>query len=161
MKTILSDIPKDSLSLSGEYCVFDATKNISPCIGCFGCWFKDPGKCLIHDGYEKIAAAMGRSDEVIIISKCMYGSVSPSVKKMFDRSLAYSHPRFLIRKGEMHHKRRYANRLSLKVIFYGDVNEQERMTARKLIEANALNYDIHSYEVIFLPDESAVGGMAI
>ena len=25
---------------------------IKPCIGCFGCWLKTPGRCVIKDGYD-------------------------------------------------------------------------------------------------------------
>ena len=59
-----------------------------------------------------------------------------------DRAISYIHPDFVLRKGEMHHKRRYPNVIALSAHFYGeDITEAERETARKIMEANADNYD--------------------
>nr|MDE7017651.1 flavodoxin family protein [Lachnospiraceae bacterium] len=59
-----------------------------------------------------------------------------------DRAISYIHPDFVLRKGEMHHKRRYANKISLSAYFYGEnLTDQEKETARNIIEANADNYD--------------------
>lgn len=67
---------------------------------------------------------------------------SPVVKMVQDRAISYIHPDFDIRQGEMHHKRRYKNIISLSAYFYGDdITDSEKITAQNLLEANALNYD--------------------
>ena len=59
-----------------------------------------------------------------------------------DRAISYIHPDFVIRKGEMHHKRRYDNVIQLTAYFYGEnITDIEKETARNLMEANADNYD--------------------
>jgi Multimeric flavodoxin WrbA len=45
---------------------------IRPCIGCFGCWIKTPGTCVIKDGYQDLGKMLSMCDEMIVISKCMY-----------------------------------------------------------------------------------------
>lgn len=95
-------------------------KDPLPCMGCFGCWVKTPGTCVIKDGYENTGAYLGNAEEYIIISKCSYGEFSPFVKKVIDRGISYCHPYFVKRSGECHHKMRYSNSLKIKVIFYGD-----------------------------------------
>ena len=31
-----------------------------PCIGCFGCWIKTPGTCVIRDGHADMGAQLSR-----------------------------------------------------------------------------------------------------
>lgn len=142
MKLIITDIEDFHVPINGEYKVIKPCYHIQHCIGCFGCWVKTPGKCVIHDGFEDIGIMMSQCSELIFISKCCYGSVSSYVKMVQDRAISYIHPNFVIRQGEMHHKRRYKNVISLSAYFYGEnITDNEKITAQNLIEANALNYD--------------------
>ena len=85
---------------------------------------------------------MGNCTELIFVSRCYYGSVSPFVKMVQDRAISYIHPDFVIRKGEMHHKRRYKNVITLSLHLYGEnITDMEKETARGLLQANADNYD--------------------
>ena len=70
-------------------------QTIHPCIGCFGCWVKTPGKCVIHDGYEDTGIDMSKCGELILIGRCCYGGESPFVKMVQDRALSYIHPDFI------------------------------------------------------------------
>ena len=101
MKLIITDIENFNIPVKGEYKLIKPQGDIRHCIGCFGCWVKTPGQCVIHDGYENTGADMGKCSELILISKCCYGSVSPFVKNVQDRAISYIHPDFVIRKGEM------------------------------------------------------------
>ena len=142
MKLIITDIEDFKIPIEGEYKIIKPNKAIRNCIGCFGCWVKTPGKCVIHDGYEGTGIDMSKCTELIIVSQCCYGSVSPFVKTVQDRAISYIHPDFVIRKGEMHHKRRYDNVIQLFAHFYGgNMTETEKETAKNLIYANADNYD--------------------
>lgn len=142
MKLIITDLENFNIPIKGEYKLIKPQGDIRHCIGCFGCWVKTPGQCVIHDGYENTGADMGKCSELILISKCCYGSVSPFVKNVQDRAISYIHPDFVIRKGEMHHKRRYNNVISLSAYFYGEnITDAEKETARNILQANADNYD--------------------
>jgi len=142
MKLIITDMEDVPISVQGEYKVIRPQGKIHPCVGCFGCWVKTPGQCVIHDGYEGTGSDMGKCTELILISRCYYGSVSPFVKMVQDRALSYIHPDFVIRKGEMHHKRRYKNTIALSAYLYGEnITDMEKETARALMKANADNYD--------------------
>jgi hypothetical protein len=108
---------------------------------------------VIHDKYEDMGENLSKCDEVIIISKCFYGGYSPFVKNVLDRSISYIHPYFTFRNGEMHHRRRYDNHFKLKVYFYGEnITDQEKQTAEKLIQANAINLDCSAEKVTFVQD---------
>lgn len=142
MKLIITDIEHFNAPDNGDYKVIMPREAIHHCVGCFGCWIKTPGKCVIHDGYENTGIDMGHCTELILISQCCYGSVSPFVKMVQDRSISYIHPDFVLRKGEMHHRRRYQNVIAISAYFYGEhITEREKETARNIIAANADNYD--------------------
>lgn len=142
MKLIITDIEDFHVQIDGEYKVIKPQIDIHHCIGCFGCWVKTPGKCIIHDGFEDTGILMSQCTDMIFVSQCYYGSVSPFIKIVQDRAISYIHPDFVIREGEMHHKRRYQNVISLSAYFYGDnITDIEKETARNLMKANAVNYD--------------------
>ncbi len=122
----------------------------SSCKGCFDCWVKTPGTCIIKDGYESLGQMMGQSEIIRIVSRCLYGSESPFVKSVLDRSISFVLPLFTIRKGRMRHRMRYKNTPTLHVLFYGVSSKSaEANTARRLVEAQARNLMIHSVEVAF------------
>lgn len=110
------------------------------------------GKYVIHDSYENTGIDMGKCTELILVSRCCYGSVSPFVKAVLDRAISYIHPDFVLSGGEMHHKRRYRNVISLSACFYGEsVTASEKETARNIIAANAVNYDGQVKNICFYP----------
>ena len=125
--------PKDTTVISDK-------GTIQKCVGCFGCWLKTPGECVIHDGYESMGRLLGQTDRLTIISKCSFGGYSSFVKNVIDRCISISLPYFTLRKGEMHHKSRYRNHIRLNVFFYGeDMSDNEKATAQEFAAANALN----------------------
>ena len=162
MKLIITDIENFNIPVGGDYKVINPKGSIHHCIGCFGCWVKTPGKCVIHDGYEGTGVDMSKCDELIIISCCCYGSVSPFVKTVQDRGISYIHPDFVIRKGEMHHKRRYKNVIALSAYFYGEnISDEEKELAKNLMQANADNYDGSVKGVHFYESVEALEGMTL
>ena len=155
MKLIIHDLPPEQFAKlypwdDPDITVVSDDGGIRPCIGCFGCWVKTPGRCVIHDGYEDMGRLIGSCSELEIISRCAYGGFSPFVKNVLDRSISYIHPYFTDRNGEMHHRSRYDNRLRMSVLFYGeDISPEVRETAQKLVSANAVNLNVASDSVRF------------
>lgn len=162
MKLIITDIKDFHPHIEGPYKIISPRSDIRHCIGCFGCWVKTPGKCVIHDGYENTGIDMSKCTDLLLISQCCYGCVSPFVKTVQDRALSYIHPNFVIRKGEMHHKRRYQNVISLSAYFYGEaITEAEKKTARNIINANADNYDASVNGIYFYHSAEELEGIAL
>ena len=145
MKIILHDLlpeqwEKLALNVAKDDLIVTGNGDSKYCIGCFGCWLKTPGKCILPDAYQQLGEQLSRADELLIVSRCSFGSYSSTVKNMLDRSISYISPFFEIRKGEMHHRPRYHNTLTLSALFYGsDITPAEQETARALVGANALN----------------------
>ena len=135
---------------SEDITVFSAIPLVKSCIGCFGCWTKTPGKCVIKDrayGFSELVAA---HKEFVIVSRMVFGSVSPEIKAVLDRSIGFILPFFRLISGEMHHVPRYEKSPNFKYIFYGEnTTQQEKELAKKLVAANAVNFDSSNYEAVF------------
>lgn len=128
-------------------------KDPVPCMGCFGCWIKTPGMCVIKDGFEDTGAYMGAAQELRIVSRCTYGEFSPFVKKVLDRSISYCHPYFVKRNGETHHKMRYTNTLKIRVLAYGDnLTDDEKECMRSRAIAMGRNLGTNDVEINFITE---------
>lgn len=150
----LTDEEFESLDMPTEdQIIVSKQAPIRHCIGCFGCWVKTPGACVIRDDYGDMGQKISKCDELLVISRCVYGGFSPFVKNIFDRSISYIHPFFTRRNHEMHHRRRYANKINFHVWFYGNSTSEEQETARKLIKANGINFDVEKYHVEFFSNK--------
>lgn len=135
---------------------------IKSCIGCFGCWVKTPGQCVIRDEYQRMGELLAGSDEVVMISRCYFGSYSPFVKNVLDRSISFILPYFTRVNGEMHHQRRYQKSPYLTVCFYGaDIMEREMATARKLVKAEAVNLHVSDYSTQFYKAAGELKGVFV
>ena len=67
-------------------------KEIRPCLGCFSCWSKTPGECVIKDDMQEIYEKIKASD-IIIESFPLYFFGMPSVMKcLTDRCLPFMLP---------------------------------------------------------------------
>jgi multimeric flavodoxin WrbA len=146
MKLIWHDLTEQelgglSLKSDGGTTVIGNNGKMQPCVGCYGCWIKTPGVCVIPDGYHTIGQLLAQTDELVIISKCVYGSYSPFIRNVWDRSISYALPFFTRINGETHHKKRYTNRIQLTVHFYGeDITSAEKEAAEQLVQANSVSY---------------------
>lgn len=135
-------------------------KPIQKCVGCFQCWTKKPGACVICDGYGDLGKLMGNCDTCIIISRVQYGSYSPVVKNLLDRNIGFLLPFFEIRNDEMHHVPRYKKQISLKVVGYGeDITEKEESVFRSLVKANGVNFNVRDELVYLVSSAEEIKGL--
>lgn len=159
---IIHDLTDKRIELPQNAEVVANNRTIKKCVGCFGCWIKTPGRCVINDGYQDMGAKIGAAEKLVIISRCVFGSYSPFVKNVLDRSISYVLPYFEMRNGEMHHCSRYENKLKISAYFYGEgLTDAEKQTAEKLVRANALNYNADVAEVVFVDSESELEGVIV
>ena len=144
MNLLIHDLnEKEWEKISADYegwKVISPDENIHPCMGCFGCWTKTPGECVIKDGFDHMSDLIHNAGEVVIISKYTYGGFSSFVKNVLDRSLGYLLPYFRIVKGEMHHKPRYPEKKPVTFIFHGNnLSDDEKKAAEKYVTAVCVN----------------------
>lgn len=165
MKLLMHDLTEDQCAKNGignlsdkEYIIIDSKRIDKYCIGCFGCWLKTPGTCIIKDKFQHMGENIAKADELVIISKSSFGSYSSAVKNVLDRSISYVMPFFEIRKGEMHHAERYHKGLEISAYFYGeDITDAEKETSRNLVQANAVNLNGTIGSVRFFANAEEIG----
>ena len=158
MGLLIHDLsPEEWAEVSREYDGWDIVSDngsIRPCVGCFSCWNRDPGRCAIKDGYENMGVRIHHADEVVVISRYTYGGFSGFVKNVFDRCLAYVLPQFELAGGETHHQKRYNEDKPFTFIFYGhELIDDEKNSARRYVTAVCANIRGHVKDVIFRESE--------
>lgn len=125
--------------------------NVKSCLGCFCCWLKTPGSCVIKDCGRSINESMIKSSKFIIFTKLTYGSYSPFTKSVLDRSIPNISPFFKTENSEIHHKARYKKYPEFIVVAYcEDSSTNEENTFHKLVKANAINFQAKKYKSILI-----------
>jgi hypothetical protein len=120
--------------------------SISKCLGCFGCWVKTPGICVINDEGRTIAEKVIQSDIVIFFTPVVFGGYSSELKKAIDRLIPLISPIFTKINNETHHKPRYAKYPSLLGVgILSQENGEKAKLFRVLVERNAINFHSPSY----------------
>ncbi len=154
MKVILHDLGPDHEALIESKCdrALAADGKYAPCQGCFGCWTKHPAECFMKDRLKQVCRLIGRADELVIVTKNLYGGYSAAVKNVLDRSIGTSTPFSTYRGRQMHHTLRYGKHGLWKVVVYGETSGTEKATFRCMAERNAVNDGYERSEVIFLED---------
>lgn len=152
MKVIVHDLEEKYNEILQKKCdvVIHANGKYAPCQGCFGCWTKHPAQCYMKDSLQTVCRIIGKADELIIISENYYGSYSPAVKNVLDRSIGSSTPLSTYRGKQMHHTLRYGKHDLFKVFTYGDITLEEKATFELIAQRNALNDGYKKSEVVVL-----------
>lgn len=63
------------------------SSDIKPCIGCFSCWNKTPGKCCIQDDMQEVIENLLWADVTIWSFPLYYFTVPGGLKNLVDRQL--------------------------------------------------------------------------
>jgi multimeric flavodoxin WrbA len=84
--------------------------DIADCAGCFACWTRTPGRCVIPDDGIAVASGFATSDVVVFLTPMTFGGYSYHLKKALDRSISLLLPFYRTVDGEVHHPRRYGRR---------------------------------------------------
>lgn len=153
MNLILSDRSFD-LSLNNQSTEFiDLSKlKISNCIGCYSCWTKTPGKCVIRDDAVKVYPKIAVSNRVLYISKVKYGSYDTVMKTMLERAIPVQQAFIRLLHGETHHVQRAVVPKEATIIGYGDISDEEKEIFTQLIGRNSKNMCFENFRVFFLQE---------
>ena len=67
-------------------------QNIKPCVGCFSCWSKTQGHCVIKDDMQEIYPKISEADIVIESFPLYFFGMPSQLKAMTDRCLPFMLP---------------------------------------------------------------------
>jgi len=116
--------------------------DIGYCTGCWGCWVKTPGRCLIDDGSLQVCRAWANSDLVLLASPLKMGFYTALLKAALDRSIPLSLPYIGIYRGECAHLPRYPQPPMLAALLEpepgGDAEDLE--ITRAILKRHARNF---------------------
>jgi multimeric flavodoxin WrbA len=114
---------------------------IKPCRGCFACWLKHPGICVIKDDQEAVLRAAATGDLQVWITPVTFGGFGSVLKRSVDRLLPNILPFFVRIDGEVHHPQRYERwRRLLALGTLAGPDEGAERIFHGLARRNALNF---------------------
>lgn len=151
MNLLVSDRP---LLLSEAAChrveYFDLSAlRIGTCLGCFGCWTKTPGKCVIRDDAVRIYPSIAACARLMYVSRVRYGGYDTPMKTLLERAIPVQQAFLRLHHGETHHLQRRVTPKEAVIVAYGAESEEERALFRRLVDRNARNMSFASVRVIF------------
>lgn len=117
---------------------------LAHCTGCFGCWIKTPGECVMKDRIAEINRASMQSDAVIYLSPVVFGQFSANMKDVLDRWLPNMLPFFITRPdGSTMHPRRYDSYPAQVIIGFGeDIDEEDTKLFEDITSKHRSNFKV-------------------
>lgn len=83
-------------------------KKIEPCIGCYTCWTKTPGKCLYKDDMTAELFPQWKASDMVVYATPLYNyTLNATLKAFLERTLPALEPFFEIHDGRMAHPLRH------------------------------------------------------
>ncbi len=114
--------------------IFLTKKKIKPCLGCFDCWFKTPGKCIIKDDMDGLLSKFLSSDIVVFATPIYIDNLTGIMKNFMDRLIPVIDPRFeKDENGECRHKKRFEKYPKIVVISNCGFPEQSHFQVLRLL----------------------------
>lgn len=122
---------------------------ISACIGCWSCWVKTPGRCVMKDQIAESYPDYVNSDTVILLMDTAQGFISHQAKAFLDRTIPHYHPYIEIVDGECHHVARY--KCYPDMVFYYDtqgLTNQEEQVIEDYLYRTAYHFQSRAYRIV-------------
>lgn len=115
---------------------------VCQCRGCFGCWTKTPGRCVIRDDGERLARGVLAADVAVLASPATMGFTTALLRRGVERLLPLLHPHMRLVDGEVHHRQRYPHRPRLALLHgHEGLDAEDRELLALLYRRMALNLD--------------------
>ena len=154
LKLIMSDRPLDLVINQPDIHLIDLSAlKITNCVGCYGCWTKTPGKCVIRDDAVKVYPLIAESDAVIYVSRLRYGGYDTLMKTMLERAIPVQQAFIRLVDGETHHVQRDVRPKSAVIVACGDISDAEKRVFKQLVARNSHNMNFTSSRVIFTTEQ--------
>jgi multimeric flavodoxin WrbA len=124
-------------------------QSITACIGCWNCWLKTPGRCVMKDQMAEFYPDYVNSDTVILLMDTAQGFINHQAKAFIDRTIPHYHPYIEIVDGECHHVARYECYPDM--VFYYDtegLTNQEEQVIEDYLYRTAYHFKSKAYRIV-------------
>jgi hypothetical protein len=117
-------------------------ETFAPCVGCFECWVKTPGRCKARDAANGVMTDILRGGLQVWASPVRFGTWDPSAKKALDKCIGLLSPFFAEVEGETHHAPRYDSypRFLAVGVLADDAPAADAELFAELVAREALNF---------------------
>lgn len=123
-------------------------QEITPCIGCWDCWLKTPGKCVMTDRMSESYSDFVNSDTVILLLDTAQGFINHRGKAFIDRSIPHFHPYIKLVRGEAQHLSRYEKLPEIVYYFEQDgLSSEEEETIEDYLYRTAYQFQTKGYRI--------------
>jgi len=133
----------------GDLLIFEfQNQEITPCTGCWNCWLKTPGTCVLKDRMSESYGAFVNSDTVIVLLDTAQGFINHRGKAFIDRTIPHFHPYIKLVDGESRHLSRY-DRLP-EMVFYFEregLTEEEEERIEDYLYRTAYQFQTTGYRI--------------
>ena len=155
MRLLLSDAPLPAgLPVRKNWHYLDLNQlRIANCRGCFGCWVKTPGRCVIRDDAVSVYPLIARSSDLIYVSRIFCGSYDVPMKTMLERAIPVQQAFIRLYCGETHHVQRAVQKKDAVILAYGSISPEEQAVFKRLVARNAYNMMFRTHRVRFTPPQ--------
>jgi multimeric flavodoxin WrbA len=122
---------------------------ITACIGCWNCWLKNPGRCVMKDQMAEFYPDYVNCDTVILLMDTAQGFINHQAKAFLDRTIPHYNPYIEIVDAECHHVARY-ERYPDMVFYYDPVNltDQEEQVVEDYLYRTAYHFKSKAYRIV-------------
>ena len=152
MNLILSDRSL-SLELSSQETMINLSSlNMHHCVGCFSCWIKTPGQCVIRDDAIHVYPLIAKSQNLMLVSRIVFGGFDTIMKTMLERALPIQQPFMRLHHGEIHHVQRNVAPKKATLLIYGQYTEEEKQIFERLIKRNQYNMNFDTAHILFVEE---------
>jgi multimeric flavodoxin WrbA len=120
--------------------------SIKACIGCWSCWLKTPGKCVLKDQAVETYSDYVNSDTITLLMSTSQGFINHQAKAYLDRTIPHYHPYITMTDGECRHLARYDGYPDL--VFYYDregLTDQEEQVLDDYLHRTACHHQSKAY----------------
>jgi multimeric flavodoxin WrbA len=124
-------------------------QSINKCIGCWNCWVKTPGRCVMKDQMADSYNDYVNSDTVVIVMETAQGFINHQAKAFLDRTIPHYHPYIEMVDGECHHVARYERYPDM--VFYFDpegLTDQEEQVTEDYLYRTAYHFKSKAYRIV-------------
>jgi multimeric flavodoxin WrbA len=154
----VSDYLVDFLRIKGHEVdvIILRKENIAGCLGCFGCWLKTPGECIIKDAGHDLPKKVIQSDMVFLLTPVTFGMYSSILKRALDRfPCPILLPFFKNINGEIHHAKRYNKYPALIAVgILPNPEKESENTFKTLVARNGINlHTIATSNIVYSTDK--------